>query len=63
MEPTISEVIAKQQPKDDEFELEITNRFSDLDDDIEEGEAVDHAPAESSSSGPTQPTNNTTSQR
>ena len=51
MEPTISEVIPQQQPKHDEFELEITNRFSDLDGDIEEGEAMDHARAESSPSG------------
>ena len=37
MEPTKSQVIPKQKPEHEEFELEITNRFSDLDGGIEEG--------------------------
>ena len=43
---------------DDEFEIQITNRFSDLDDDICGGEAMDDDPVESSSSSTVQATNN-----
>ena len=63
IEPTKSQVIPKQKPEHDEFELEIINRFSDLDGDTEEGEAMDHDPADSSSGGAIQITNKTTSQR
>ena len=48
---------SKNMPRQDDFELEITNRFSDLDGDIEDGEAMDYNPAESSSSGAVQAAN------
>ena len=48
---------SKNMPRQDDFELEITNRFSDLDGDIEDGEAMDYNPAESSSSGAIQAAN------
>ena len=46
---TSNQIEPKQ--RNEEFELEITNRFSDLDDDTGEEEAMDNDPAGSSSSG------------
>ena len=48
----------KTNPTHDEFEIEITNRFSDLDDDSEGSEAMDYDPANFSSSCAVQATTN-----